>query len=687
MNIHNFFDNPDDALIDRIAEEYPILDTDEKERLYAMSKNKYNSEKKENKNDYSEVMGVERYHKPLWHKVLSAVAAAVVVVGGVGGGVLLLGKGGGVDPMTDIEATQPADEEAKEAKETEPAQAEYDYNAIATQLTNDFIDMRSVIELCDVSYDENDFITYNCYSVVNPEDLAEKYGVDLSGKEQRVDFLHTRKLYKVTDARFNSCQNIYDALRKLTSASLLPEENYENVVLPWDSMVTTPIALLGTDVSMYESGSDIYDSYFADFENRTFDTSDSDNWEAALSAFGSLYVEYNGNLYVVGDMNYSYIPVDDVAVRTVDRDRFTATRHFVLSPDREGYETECYKFEFVLENGEWKIDNVYVSDEEFDEIEEIESEDNHDYTAIAQQLFDDYLEGERIVCYGDVSYDENDSITFYTYTSNDAEWSANYGGERTFYKVTDERFNNGQDIYEMMKTITTTNNALRFDNNTSLIGRLVSDVSMFEIGSDVDLNDVDAERQVAAYGINLGVYIEYNGKLYVRPRPYEIEYTTEVKVIETSENGFTASRYMKMPHHNANIQYGEEVILEIVQENGEWKINYMESGIDVEYNASIAIQVYFEDDPDFYDLSIDPGDIIENMEVLEYDDETKRCRVHTIMIDVNGEEAVDFTGEIVLTKQTDEAIADAQVTRLNEYDGTLKRPSVLWAEQQGTLEN
>ena len=37
MNIHNFFDNPDDALIDRITEEYPILDTDEKERIYAIS--------------------------------------------------------------------------------------------------------------------------------------------------------------------------------------------------------------------------------------------------------------------------------------------------------------------------------------------------------------------------------------------------------------------------------------------------------------------------------------------------------------------------------------------------------------------------------------------------------------------------------------------------------------------------
>ncbi|MBR3971042.1 MAG: hypothetical protein IKJ87_08195 [Ruminococcus sp.] len=519
MNIRNAFDNSDETTIERITTEYPLLDADEKERLYAMSKEKYNSDIKNNKNNGTEVSGVERYRKPLWHKVLSAVAAAVVVIGGVGGGVLLLGKGGGVDPMTDIEGTE-------------------------------------------ISEEEN------------------QYEVNENGQT-------------------------YGSNPDATSLEELPDL----------------VAVLG------DNGNEGY-IYAADF------------WSAVLSSPEEALA-----------MQESYAPrVFDV------------------------YESDGVTVIDTFTEGDRTVQN---------ESEQAE----YDYTAIAQQLFDDYLEGERIVCYGDVSYDENDSITFYTYASDDAEWSEKYGGERTFYKVTDERFNNGQDIYEMMKTITTTNNAIRFDNNTSLIGRFVSDVSMFEIGSDVDLNDVDAERQVAAYGINLDVYIEYNGKLYVRPRPYEIEYTTEVKVIETSENGFTASRYMKMPYHNANIQYGEEVILEIVQENGEWKINYMESGIDVEYNASIAIQVYFEDDPDFYDLSIDPSDIIKNMEVLEYDDEIKRCKVHTIMIDVNGEEAVDFTGEIMLTKQSDEAIADAQVTRLNEYDGTLKRPSVLWAEQQGTLEN
>lgn len=449
MNIRNAFDNSDETTIERITTEYPLLDADEKERLYAMSKEKYNSDIKNEKNNGTEVSGVERYRKPLWHKVLSAVAAAVVVIGGVGGGVLLLGKGGGVDPMTDIEATEPAEEEVTEATEVE--------------------------------------------------------------------------------------------------------------------------------------------------------------------------------------------------------------------------ETEP-------------------------EIEQAE----YDYTAIAQQLFDDYLEVERIICWGGVSYDENDSITFYTYASDDAEWSANYGGERTFYKVTDERFSSCQEIYEMMKTISSSEcmpeenyqDAHWIDNEATLLSWLGGDVSMFEVGGDVDLDDADAERQDSAYDVNNGVFVEFNGELYVSPRNCEaLEFTSDAVVEEIGENCFTASRYVKEPY-NPNAKYGKEKILQIVLENDEWKIDSIETGVQVEYLSAIAIQCYLEDKPEYYDLTLYPTDIMSYMDSIEYDEESLTCKLHTILIDVNGEEAVDVTAEVILNAlNSNVAVKSAEITRLNEYDGTLKRPSVLWAEQQGTLEN
>lgn len=258
-----------------------------------------------------------------------------------------------------------SDEESEDVTELED---EYEYLDIAGDLTDRFFYMIDVLGAYNVSYDENDFITYNCYSVSNPATLSEKYGVDLSGAKEKTDFLYTRKLYKVTDDRFKSCQDIYNALRELTSSSLLPEENYENADLPiyGNEWVTTPIAILGTDVSMYESGSNIYDSYFSDFENRKFDMQDSDNWEAALSAFGSHYVEYNGNLYIIGDMGYSDMPDVHVNLQNVEENRFSVTRKHIISYEDETERIESYNFDFVFENGKWKIDNVerVVSDEE-----------------------------------------------------------------------------------------------------------------------------------------------------------------------------------------------------------------------------------------------------------------------------------------------------------------------------------
>jgi hypothetical protein len=258
-----------------------------------------------------------------------------------------------------------SDEESEDVTELED---EYEYLDIAGDLTDKFFYMIDVLGAYNVSYDENDFITYNCYSVSNPATFSEKYGVDLSGAEEKTDFLYTRKLYKVTDDRFKSCQDIYNALRELTSSSLLPEENYENADLPiyGNEWVTTPIAILGTDVSMYESGSNIYDSYFSDFENRKFDMQDSDNWEAALSAFGSHYVEYNGNLYIIGDMGYSDMPDVHVNLQNVEKNRFSVTRKHIISYEDETKKIESYNFDFVFENGKWKIDNVerVVSDEE-----------------------------------------------------------------------------------------------------------------------------------------------------------------------------------------------------------------------------------------------------------------------------------------------------------------------------------
>lgn len=343
------------------------------------------------------------------------------------------------------------------------------------------------------------------------------------------------------------------------------------------------------------------------------------------------------------------------------------------------------------------VDSDPVSEEATEGTEPTEAEApevEYDYEAIATQLFDDYMELEKILQFGDVAYDENDSITFYTYASDDAEWSEKYGGERTFYKVTDERFSSCQEIYEMIKTISSSEcmpeenyqDAHWIDNEATLLSWLGGDVSMFEVGGDVDLDDADAERMNAAYGINGGVFIEYNGELYVKPRYCEaLEFTSDAVVKEIGENSFTASRYVREPYI-PNAKYGSEKILQIILENDEWKIDSIETGTEVEYLTAIGIQCYLEDKPEYYDIDIDCGDITAYLEVTEYDEEKQTCSAHAVLRDVNGEEAIEMTAEVIVNAlNSNVAVKSADIVRLNEYDGTLVRPEVLLRDDYSPL--
>lgn len=340
-----------------------------------------------------------------------------------------------------------------------------------------------------------------------------------------------------------------------------------------------------------------------------------------------------------------------------------------------------------------------ITEEVTEEATESEAGEDYDYEAIAREITDGYLERTDILVYGDVEYDVNDTITFYTYDSSDAEWSEKYGGERTFYKVTDERFNSCQDIYDYYKELIA--NTIEFEgykplimasdykdgvalDGSGMVGYLGGDASRFENGSKVDLYIPDPEDDstvdYTAHCINSGVYIDYNGSLYVTPRAaqYDIgeHYTSEPVIVENSEDKIVVSRYIDYDMRNE--QYGIQKLFTLVLQNGEWKIQSIGIGMQPEYSSSIAIQSYLEHKPEYYDIAIDNGDIEHPLEMLEYDEENKTSRVHAVLHDVNGVDAIDVTADIDLNSVK---VTSADITRLNEYDGTLKRPSVIWAEE------
>lgn len=90
-NEFDILENTEQSVIDRISEEFPPDDAEEKENIFRMSIEKSNkasrSTSKFTENGEQTVSGVEVYKPPIWKKCLSAAAAAVILLGGAAGGI------------------------------------------------------------------------------------------------------------------------------------------------------------------------------------------------------------------------------------------------------------------------------------------------------------------------------------------------------------------------------------------------------------------------------------------------------------------------------------------------------------------------------------------------------------------------------------------------------------------------
>lgn len=85
-------ENTDNSVKERLAEEFPPQDRNEKERVFNMSERKYNIRKNSADDSFvgeDEVKGVEIYKRPKW-KIFATVAACAAIVAGIGGGGYML---------------------------------------------------------------------------------------------------------------------------------------------------------------------------------------------------------------------------------------------------------------------------------------------------------------------------------------------------------------------------------------------------------------------------------------------------------------------------------------------------------------------------------------------------------------------------------------------------------------------
>lgn len=189
MRTDDVFNDIDSKTADRLSKEYPVLDDERKERLYAMSKRKFDIK---NDNNSIDVSGVEKYRRPAWYKGISIAAAAVLLIGGIGGSMYFISRNGKA-PLAAV-TTEETTEMTTDAEDTVTVLEEYDAKA----LIDDCIDFFSVINGGSLEVDKSDVVT--------------KTSEQISGGEFRRDY------YRVTDPKYPTfadiekrCYEIFDA--------------------------------------------------------------------------------------------------------------------------------------------------------------------------------------------------------------------------------------------------------------------------------------------------------------------------------------------------------------------------------------------------------------------------------------------------------------------------------------------
>ena len=203
MRSDDLFNDIDKNTAQWLSEDYPVLKAEQKERLYAMSKRKYNIHDIKEDNAL-EVSGVEKYRRPKWYKGASIAAAAVLLVAGIGGSIGFISRNGHA-PSAEVEesiteTTEAVTEEVTEAvEETAPAE-EVDADAIAKELTDDWMKCLFDIHGRTLEVDRSAVVTKTITS----------YGGDEI----------TRDFYRVTDKRYPTWEDLEKRCYEVCDAEL-----------------------------------------------------------------------------------------------------------------------------------------------------------------------------------------------------------------------------------------------------------------------------------------------------------------------------------------------------------------------------------------------------------------------------------------------------------------------------------
>ena len=202
MRFDDLFNDIDNNTADRLSEEYPVLKDEKRERLYAMSKRKYNINEM-HENNAAEVSGVEKYRRPKWYKGASIAAAAVLLVAGIGGSMAFISRNGQT-PAAEVETvTETATEVTTDSEDTINLSSDEDVTdagAVAKLLTDDWQAFLYDIHGRTLEVDKSSVVTKTITSFGGDE--------------------ITRDFYRVTDKRYPTWEDLEKRCYEVCDAEL-----------------------------------------------------------------------------------------------------------------------------------------------------------------------------------------------------------------------------------------------------------------------------------------------------------------------------------------------------------------------------------------------------------------------------------------------------------------------------------
>ena len=199
MRFDDLFNDIDNNTADRLSKEYPVLKDEKRERLYAMSKRKYNINEM-HENNAAEVSGVEKYRRPKWYKGASIAAAAVLLIAGIGGSMAFISRNGHTVPTAEVETAAEVTTDSEDTIYLSGDEDVTDANAIAKLLTDNWLACLYDIHGRTLEVDKSNVVTKTITS----------YGGDEI----------TRDFYRVTDKRYPTWEDLEKRCYEVCDAEL-----------------------------------------------------------------------------------------------------------------------------------------------------------------------------------------------------------------------------------------------------------------------------------------------------------------------------------------------------------------------------------------------------------------------------------------------------------------------------------